>query len=138
MHVLAAARLGDAEGALRYFRQTASIDLADTHVAIDGGIHIASLGGVWLTAVFGFAGISLLDDGVAIEPRLPASWRGLALCIQWHGRCIKITIGQNGRDIAATLESGDAMMISIRGEPHELRLDRAVTVSVTSREAELT
>ena len=34
----------------RYFRQTAAIDLADTHVAIDGGIHIAALGGVWLMA----------------------------------------------------------------------------------------
>jgi trehalose/maltose hydrolase-like predicted phosphorylase len=42
--------------ALRYFRQ---IDLADTHVAIDGGVHIAALGGIGLTAVFGFAGLSL-------------------------------------------------------------------------------
>jgi hypothetical protein len=36
-----AARLGYSDLALRYFRQTAAIDLADTHVAIDGGVHIA-------------------------------------------------------------------------------------------------
>ena len=65
MHGLVAARLGYSEMALRYFRQTAAIDLADTHVAIDGGVHIAALGGVWLTAVFGFAGLSLRSDGVA-------------------------------------------------------------------------
>ena len=59
MHGLVAARLGYAEMALRYFRQTAAIDLADTHAAIDGGVHIAALGGIWLTAVFGFAGLSL-------------------------------------------------------------------------------
>jgi hypothetical protein len=59
MHGFVAARLGYSEMALRYFRQTAAIDLADTHVAIDGGVHIAALGGVWLTAVFGFAGLSL-------------------------------------------------------------------------------
>ena len=47
MHGLVAARLGDSEMALRYFRQTAAIDLADTHVAIDGGMHIAALGGIW-------------------------------------------------------------------------------------------
>ena len=64
MHGLVAARLGDTEMALRFFRQTAAIDLADTHVAIDGGVHIAALGGVWMMAVFGFAGLSLRNDGV--------------------------------------------------------------------------
>jgi trehalose/maltose hydrolase-like predicted phosphorylase len=79
MHGFVAARLGYSEMALRYFRQTAAIDLADTHVAIDGGIHIAALGGVWLTAVFGFAGLSLRNDGVAIDPQLPAVGAALAL-----------------------------------------------------------
>ena len=77
MHGLVAARLGYAEMALRYFRQTAAIDLADTHVAIDGGVHIAALGGIWMTAVFGFAGLSLRSDGMAIDPQLPAGWRSL-------------------------------------------------------------
>ena len=72
--------------ALRYFRQTAAIDLADTHVAIDGGIHIAALGGVWLTAVFGFAGLSLRNDGVAIDPQLPAGWSSVGFGFQWRGR----------------------------------------------------
>ena len=45
MHGFVAARLGCSEMALRHFRQTAAIDLADTHVAIDGGVHIAALGG---------------------------------------------------------------------------------------------
>ena len=35
--------------------------------AIDGGVHIAAQGGIWLTAVCGFAGVSLLDDGLAVE-----------------------------------------------------------------------
>jgi trehalose/maltose hydrolase-like predicted phosphorylase len=59
MHGFVAARLGHSEMALRYFQQTAAIDLADAHVAIDGGVHIAALCGVWLTAVFGFVGLSL-------------------------------------------------------------------------------
>ena len=58
MHGLVAARLGYSELALRHFRHTAAIDLTDTHVAIDGGVHIAGLGGIWQTAVCGFAGLS--------------------------------------------------------------------------------
>ncbi len=63
MHGLVAARLGYTEMALRYFRETAATDLADTHAAIDGGVHIAAQGGIWLTAVFGFAGLVLARRG---------------------------------------------------------------------------
>ena len=80
--------------ALRYFRQTAAIDLADTHVAIDGGVHIAALGGIWMMAVFGFAGLSLRSDGVAIDPQLPADWSSLGFSFQWRGRRLKIRIDQ--------------------------------------------
>ncbi|MDQ2765115.1 MAG: glycoside hydrolase family 65 protein, partial [Pseudomonadota bacterium] len=66
MHGLVAAR-----------HQTAAIDLAETRVAADGSIHVAALGGIWMLGVFGFAGLSLRDDGIAIDPRLPAGWRSL-------------------------------------------------------------
>ena len=89
MHGLVAARLGYSEMALRYFQQTAAIDLADTHVAIDGGVHIAALGGIWQTAVLGFAGLSLHSDGIALDPQLPAGWRSLGFGVQWRGRHLK-------------------------------------------------
>jgi trehalose/maltose hydrolase-like predicted phosphorylase len=91
---MVAARLGRSEMALRYFQQTAAIDLADTHVAIDGGIHIAALGGIWMTAVLGFAGVSLRHDGIALDPQLPPNWRSLAFGVQWRGRSLKIRIDQ--------------------------------------------
>jgi trehalose/maltose hydrolase-like predicted phosphorylase len=56
MHGLVAARLGDSDLALRYFQDAVAIDLADSHTTIAGGLHMAALGGTWLTAVFGFAG----------------------------------------------------------------------------------
>ena len=73
--------------ALRYFRQ---IDLADTHVAIDGGVHIAALGGIGLTAVFGFAGLSLH---------------------QRRSRDLKTRIEQAKQRLEATLEAGEPMTL---------------------------
>ena len=55
LHGVAAARLGQSEIAMRSFRQTSATDLVDTHAAIDGGVHIAALGGMWMMAVLGFA-----------------------------------------------------------------------------------
>jgi trehalose/maltose hydrolase-like predicted phosphorylase len=123
-----AARLGYSDLALRYFRQTAAIDLADTHVAIDGGVHIAALGGVWLTAVFGFAGLSLQSDGIALDPQLPASWRSLGFSLQWRSRRLKIRIEQAKQLVEAMLEAGEPMTLIVRGEPHELRRDHPLRV----------
>ena len=130
MHGFVAARLGYSEMALRYFRQTAAIDLADTHVAIDGGVHIAALGGVWLTAVFGFAGLSLQSDGVAIDPQLPAGWSSLGFGFQWRGRRLKMTIDQDKQCLEATLEKGEPMTLVVSGTSHQLRRGQALRVSL--------
>ncbi|MGA7385143.1 MAG: glycosyl hydrolase family 65 protein [Methylocella sp.] len=128
MHGMVAARLGYSAMALRYFRQTAAIDLADTHVAIDGGVHIAALGGIWLTAVFGFAGLSLHSDGIAVDPQLPANWRSLGFSLQWRSRRLKIRIEQAKQLVEATLEAGEPMTLVVSGEPHELRRDQTLRV----------
>ena len=128
MHGMVAARLGHSELALRYFQQTAAIDLGDTHVAIDGGVHIAALGGIWLTAVFGFAGVSLLSGGLAVDPRLPANWRSLSFGLQWRGRCLRIKIEQTEQILEATLEAGEPMTLVVSGEPYELHRDRTLRI----------
>ena len=46
-HALVAARLGFTELAISYFREAASIDLAETTSRSAGGVHIATLGGLW-------------------------------------------------------------------------------------------
>jgi trehalose/maltose hydrolase-like predicted phosphorylase len=129
MHGLVAARLGYAEMALRYFRQTAAIDLADTHVAIAGGIHIAALGGIWLMAVYGFAGLSLQSGAVALDPQLPAGWRSLGFGFQWRGRRVKIRIDQGKQCLEATLEEGEGMTLVVSSEPYELCPNQVLRVS---------
>jgi trehalose/maltose hydrolase-like predicted phosphorylase len=132
LHGLAAARLGDGDTALRYFRQTAAIDLADTHVAIGGGVHMAAQGGLWQTAVLGFAGLSLLADGLALAPRLPAGWLSLSFAVQWRGRHLKIRIDQTGPSAEVTLEAGAPMTMVINGAPHALGRDLPLRVFAAS------
>jgi trehalose/maltose hydrolase-like predicted phosphorylase len=133
MHGMVAARLGRSEMAQRYFQQTAAIDLTDTHAAIDGGIHIASLGGVWMTAVLGFGGVSLRTDGIALDPQLPPNWRSLGFSLQWRGRHLRIKVVQGEQWVEAMLDAGEPMNIVINGQPHELRGDRTLRVSYALR-----
>jgi trehalose/maltose hydrolase-like predicted phosphorylase len=128
MHGIVAARLGYSELALRFFRETAAIDLADTHVAIAGGIHIAALGGIWQMAVFGFAGVSLHEDGIAIDPKLPAGWLTLKFGIQWHGRSLHIRIYQTEQCLEVMLDDGERMTITVSGTPYELCSDQPLRI----------
>jgi trehalose/maltose hydrolase-like predicted phosphorylase len=131
MHGLVAARLGDTEMALRLFRQTAAIDLADTQTGADGGIHIAALGGLWMLAVFGFAGLSFGDDGMEIDPRLPPGWDSLAFRVQWRGRRLRLTIDQRKPAVEATLEEGEPMTLIIGGERRRLGSAATIVASTT-------
>ncbi|WP_131116455.1 glycoside hydrolase family 65 protein [Lichenihabitans psoromatis] len=133
MHGLVAARLGASEAALRYFLETAAIDLSDTKVAIDGGVHIAALGGLWIMAVFGFAGLSVRRDGIALDPKLPRGWTSLAFSVQWRRRTLKVRVEQAKTLIEATLEAGEPMTIFIGGEPYELRRGIPLEIDVESR-----
>ena len=120
LHGVVAARLGQADKALAYLRQSSAIDLADTHVAIAGGIHIAAQGGVWMIAILGLAGLSLRDDGLSLEPRLPAAWSSLTFPVQWRGRQIRIGIDRVLRRLEATLEAGAPMAVWVEGDRYEL------------------
>jgi len=128
LHGLVAARLGDGEMALRYFRKAAAIDLADGQAADAGGVHIAALGGLWLMTVFGFAGLSLLDDGVDFDPRLPPGWTRLAFPLQWRGRRLRLAFDQVRRRFEATLEAGAMMTVVVAGARYSLQAGQPLSV----------
>ena len=131
MHGLVAARLGDADLALRYFQQAAAIDLADNQTTIAGGLHMAALGGTWLTAISGFAGLSFRNDGIAFSPKLPASWRTLKFGIQWRGRRLRICIDGAEQLFHATLEAGDPTALFVNDRRQEVRRDQAMVCPLT-------
>jgi len=86
VHAAVAARLGLSELAMRYFRQTAEIDLANNMGNAAGGVHMGALGGLWQAAVFGFAGLDLDADLPVLRPRLPPTWRRAAFAVRWRGK----------------------------------------------------
>jgi trehalose/maltose hydrolase-like predicted phosphorylase len=132
LHGLVAARLGDVEMALDYFHRTAAIDLADTKVAIGGGIHIAAQGGLWMMAVFGFAGLSLRSDGLAVAPHLPASWSSLSFSVQWRGRRLSVRVDQVNQQLEASLEVGEPMILIVGGRPYPLASEAPLILHLES------
>jgi trehalose/maltose hydrolase-like predicted phosphorylase len=135
MHGVVAARLGESEMALGYFHQTASIDLSDAHVAVTGGVHIAALGGLWQIAVFGFAGLSLAPDGIALAPRLPASWTSLSFPCQWRGRSLEVRIDRAAKVARISMPAGAPMTVTLNGAVHALDRDHPIIADIIDQSA---
>ncbi len=117
MHGVVAARLGDAEMALRYLHKTAALDL-DPDPNSAGGVRIAGLGGMWQTVILGFGGVNLRGDTLEINPKIPPQWRSLSFRLCWKGRVVAIRIA--GKALEATLVQGEPMDMRIAGAMHKL------------------
>jgi trehalose/maltose hydrolase-like predicted phosphorylase len=120
MHALVAARMGRLETAERFFRETAAIDLNDSMGNSSGGIHMASLGGLWQAAVFGFGGMSIKDDKLAFEPRLPRGWSAMSFPVCWRGRRLRVRINRDERCVRVRFDEGEPFDIRINGSSHRV------------------
>jgi trehalose/maltose hydrolase-like predicted phosphorylase len=130
LHAIAAARVGDAALALRYFQDSTALDLSDATAGASGGVHIAALGGLWQVAVFGFAGLSFGPDVLRFDPLLPVSWRRLTFSVRWRGRKIGVGIESGPGHFDAVLEDGAPMRLTVQGNEYELRLGEALRVAL--------
>lgn len=133
LHGVAAARLSKSEMAMRFFRQASATDLADTHAAIDGGVHIAALGGMWMMAVLGFAGLTMNESGLGLNPQLPDGWQSLAFSVQWRGRRVSLSIDGSRKAIQATLASGEPMIIAVGEEKYQLGREAPLVINLVAK-----
>ena len=119
-HALVGARVGAAELALRYLQETAALDLSPNAAESAGGVHIAALGGLWQAVMLGFLGLELTGDHLALAPVLPAHWQSVRFDVSWRGRRVRFAIADGGRQVDATLESGEPMTMLVHGAERAL------------------
>jgi trehalose/maltose hydrolase-like predicted phosphorylase len=88
-----AAQTGMADEAYRQFMLSAEADIAPgLEMESESGIHAACMGGTWLAAVTGFAGVWVRGDILSLRPMLPPQWTGMAFPFAWRGTTLEIEI----------------------------------------------
>jgi kojibiose phosphorylase len=125
-YAMVAAEFGDLEFAYKYFLKTAKLDLEGLYkvyagTIFIGGSHPAANGGAWMTAVFGFGGVSADSDHVGITPRLYKSWKSLAFQLAYKGDGFALRITHDSVTIAAEAGNRQAHCFTV--------WDRAVSVA---------
>ena len=95
-HALFAAQNGLAEAAEAYWRKALYLDL-DEIMGNTGkeGLHLACLGEVWQTVVFGFAGLYIADGVPQLAPHLPHGCTSLNFKFFYHGKKYEAKISES-------------------------------------------
>ena len=119
-----AAEVGYQRRALRHFRRMLLTDLADLHGNTADGVHVAAMGGTWLSLVSGFAGLRDDSGELRFDPRLPADWESLAFQLQWRGSRLQVKLMQDGMEF--TLLEGRPVPLYVRGTSYLLESGLAV------------
>ncbi len=84
------ARAGEPERALELFRLAARLDMDDLTGTTAGGLHLATMGGVWQALAYGFLGLRAHAETLSVDPSLPEEWSALELRFRFHGRRVHI------------------------------------------------
>ncbi len=104
VHAGLLARVGRFPEALRALRIAARIDLDDLTETTAGGLHLATMGGLWQALTFGFAGVRPRGDALVVEPRLPPEWDALEIRLRFRGSPLRLRIDRSGVELDATDE----------------------------------
>ncbi|KTE13742.1 beta-phosphoglucomutase [Sphingopyxis sp. H115] len=116
-----AARLGQFDEALEFYRECAFVDLEDRHGNTSHGLHMAALAGSWLVLAQGWGGLALDGPVPSFRPVIPAEWTGYRFRLCWRGSVIELAVDRAG--CTYRLLAGDPLEIADHGRPLRVGAD---------------
>jgi len=94
MHAAVLARAGRVDEALDLFRLACRLDLDDLTDTTAGGLHLATMGGVWQALAYGFLGVRP-GEALSLDPRLPSRWERVELNLWFQGAAVTVDVGHD-------------------------------------------
>ncbi len=93
---IVASEIGYHEKAREYFNFAVAMDLSDVGGNMRNGAHIASIGGSWMAAAYGFGGLRDYGGNISFNPRLPARWTRLCYHLTVRGTLMEVDVRPDG------------------------------------------
>ena len=115
IHASLLARAGRVDEGRDLLRLACRLDLDDLTGMTGGGLHLATMGGVWQAIVFGFAGVRARNGELLVDPRLPGDWKRLSIRLRFRGRRVQLVLGSEDIDIV----TDGPIRVHLPGRPAE-------------------
>jgi alpha,alpha-trehalose phosphorylase len=128
IQAIMAFEMGYLQSAGDYMRYTVLMDLADVAGNAADGCHIASMGGTWMTLVYGFAGMRDYDGRLSFRPIPPARPLKARFPLTVRGQTIEVEITQEA--VTYSLREGEKFTLRHYDEAIELLPGRPISKSL--------
>lgn len=117
--------VGDTHNSYKYFMKTIMTDLEDNQGNAEHGLHAASTGGSWQSAVFGFGGFGVdMNEIPGFSPWIPEHWKEMSFNIRWKNAVINIRIGQE----EVVVNSTEDMKIRLYEAKYDVKKNEALVL----------
>lgn len=125
-----AAELGYIDLATKYFTYALLMDIADIGGNVEHGLHLASMGGIWMAVVYGAAGMRDYDGNLTFHPQLTNGTERIQFRLSVGDNLLDVDIQED--KTTYTLKEGKQFKIHHRGE--KVTLDIGKPMSYPNRE----
>lgn len=106
-----AAKVGYREKAYDYFMESARLDLDNTHGNTKDGLHMANMGGTWMSIIHGFGGVRVKESGLSLHPILPKQWTQYEFTLHYLHRQLRVKVERE--QMTVSLEKGDRLDLTV-------------------------
>ena len=114
-HGVVAARAGEPDRALHFFRRSARYNLDyQPRAHYRNGLHLSACAGAWQVVAEGFLDLRRTADGISVRPRLPAGWDQLRVPLRYRGTRLVVTVDRQGTSVQ--VKSGAPVRVEVHGE----------------------
>ena len=96
VHSIIAAEVGCRSKAYELYLRTARLDLDNYNNDTDDGLHITSMAGTWMSIVYGFGGLRIEDDRLALRPFAPENWESYSFRVRFRSHRLEIQVNAAG------------------------------------------
>jgi maltose phosphorylase len=128
VHSILASRIGKPEKAYEMYLRTSRLDLDDYNNEVSEGLHITSMGGTWMSVVYGFGGMRIREGNLSFDPVLPKKWKNLSFKILYRGSTLKVIIEKTR--VTIENQEGRGVELFIAGTLSSLEPGRRVSVNI--------
>ncbi len=121
-----ASEIGYGDQAVEYLIYAVLMDLADVAGNVQDGVHIASIGGTWMSIVYGLAGMRDYGGQISFDPGpLPGQLQRIRFSLTVRGQVLDVDMDRER--ITYSLREGEGFVIHHKGE--EIRVSSTTSIS---------
>ena len=119
VHSILANRIGYIHKAYEFYLRTSRLDLDDYNHEVHEGLHITSMGGTWMSVVYGFGGLRVAEDLLQFDPMIPEKWESLSFKIMFRENMLRIKINRKFTEIDN--ETGPDIAVILKGQKYLIK-----------------